>query len=160
MATTPIQIPNIDLYTLAFVNNTLFLTPKQARQLTYDEIMTRSFAHSKIVQCTIQTITNADEADTVSSMRTRYRSVLIDIYTSLSWSELKAQTRFKVLAGNMYGVNGYQWCKELDASVQNKSATDTLREIVRLVSINKYSLVMTVELLGGETVMVRDPPIQ
>jgi hypothetical protein len=159
MATTPIQIPNIDLYTFEFTNNTLFLTPK-TRRLTYDEIMAMSFAHSKIVRCTIQTITNANEADTVSSMRTRYRSVLIDIYTSLSWSELKAQTRFKVLAGNMYGVNGYQWCKELDASVQNKSATDTLREIVRLVRINKYSLDMMVELPGGETVMVCDPPIQ
>ena len=151
MATTPIQIPNIDLYTLAFVNNVLFLTPK-TRQLTYDDIMAMPFAHSKLVRCTIKTNTN--EAGTVSSMRTRYRSVLIDIYKSLSWTELKAQTRFKVLDGNMYGINGYQWCEELDASIPPKSATDTLREIVRLVIINKYSLDMMVKLPGGENVMV------
>lgn len=117
-------------------------TEEQAR-----DVMSMSFSYSKIVQCTIQNSNKSPRM--VSRERTSYRSVLIDVFTSFPQP---VSTRFKVVSGNMYGVNGYQWCKALDISVQNKSATDTLREIVQLVRDNQYSLAMVVDLQNGETV--------
>lgn len=147
---TPIRIPNINLYTIEFHNNTLILVPKM-RHLTSDDVMSMMFTYSKIVQSTIKKTDSKPTPTIVSNGRTSYRSVLLDVFASLP---RPLPTHFKVLTGNMHGVNGYQWCKELDLSIPSKSATDTLREVVRLVQCNKYSLDMEIELQSGERIRI------
>lgn len=143
-----IRIPQIDQYTIEFENNTLLLTPK-IRHLTNMDVMSMSFSYSKIVRSTIRM--KGQPTTVVSNGQTSYRSLLIDVFASMPQP---LSTRFKVVPDNMHGVNGFQWCEKLGVSLPSKSATDILREVVRLVHENQYSLHLVIELQSGERVKI------
>ena len=144
-------IPDIDQYTIEIRDNTLFLHRK-IRDLTSDELSSMSFAHSTLVHCIVQHTTNGQAI--ISTDRTKFRHVLTDVFAAIPMPLLRQVTTFKMEPTNMHGVNGYQWCEPLGLSIQGKDATSTLREIVRLVELNQYSLEVVVELRSGDRVRV------
>ena len=150
MASTHI-IPDIDQYTIEIRDNTLFVQRK-IRDLTSAELSSMSFTHSTIVHCIVKHTTNGQAI--ISTDRTKFRQVLKDVFAAMPRPLLRQVTTFNLNPINMHGVNGYQWSEPLGLSIQGKDATSTLREIVRLVELNQYSLEVVVELREGNRVRI------
>ena len=130
-----IRNSNINNYHQAIINNELILT------CIYNYI---SLSNSKINYCII---TDIDE-DIISNSN-KYFRILIDIYKSLSASFILQNTTFNIKLTNEDGNKGYNWCPEINMSVQGKDANGTLREIIKMVNLNNYKIDIEIELADG-----------
>ena len=77
-----IRIPNIQSYTQEISNGILILTPKK-QYITETELAFTSLNSSKLIECLIQN--NND----VISNKTKYRSLLIDIWKTMPTQKLR-----------------------------------------------------------------------
>jgi hypothetical protein len=89
------------------------------------------------------------------SNKTKYRSVLNDIWVSMPTQAILQNTTFNMKITNEQGRAGYEWCRYLNLSIQSKDAKNTMKEIVNMVRLNGYSIHITIRLGNGERIQFR-----
>jgi hypothetical protein len=140
-----IRIPNIENYTQEIINGELILTPKK-QYMTENELNITQFANSTIEECLIK-----KEEETIST-KTRYRSVLVDIWKSMPTQKILQTTTFNLKLTNENGEKGYKWCNDIHMSFQDKDAKGTLKEILNMVKVNKLTIKLSIKLETGRIV--------
>lgn len=136
--TDVIRIPNIENYTQEIVNGELILTLKE-NYITEDELNRTILTSSKIIECIVK------KGEETISVKTKYASILEDIWVSMPTQKILQTTTFNMKLTNENGLNGYTWRPKLNLSIQSKDANHTMREIVNMIKINNYSLRMTIQ---------------
>jgi hypothetical protein len=144
--TEPIRIPNIENYTQEIINGELILTPKK-QYMTENELNMTQITHSTIEECLIK-----KEEENISTSKSCYRSVLIDIWKSMPAQKILQTTTFNFKLTNENGEKGYKWCNDVHMSFQNKDATGTLKEIINMVKVNKLTIKLSIKLETGRIV--------
>ena len=61
-------------------------------------------------------------------------------------------TTFNFKLSNENGDKGYNWSPEINMSFQNKDSKNTLKEIVNMVKLNKYTINICIRLQTNKTV--------
>jgi len=140
-----IRIPNIENYTQEIINGELILTPKK-QYMTENELNITQITNSKIEECLIK-----NEEETIS-IKTSYRSVLVDIWKSMPSQKILQTTTFNFKLTNENGEKGYNWCNDIHMSFQSKDARGTLKEILNMVKVNKLSIKLSIKLETGRIV--------
>ena len=140
-----IRIPNIENYIQEIINGELILTPKK-QYITENELNMTLFLHSKIEECIIK------KGEDIISTKTKYLSLLVDIWKSMPTQKILQTTTFNFKLTNENGVKGYKWCDDINMSVQHKDATGTLKEIINMVKVNKLTINLSIKLETGKIV--------
>jgi len=140
-----IRIPNIETYTQEIINGELILTPKK-QYMTENELNMTQIIHSTIEECIIK-----KEEATIST-KTGYRSLLVDIWKSIPTQKILQTTTFNFKLTKENGEKGYKWCDDIHMSFQNKDARGTLKEIVNMVKVNKFTIELSIKLETGRIV--------
>ena len=138
-----IRIPNINNYRQSIIDNELILTPIY-NYISIDVLLDLNLTNSRINYCII---TDIDEE--IISNSNRYFRILIDIYKSLSASFILQNTTFNIKLTNEDGNKGYKWCPEINMSVQRKDSNGTLKEIIKMITLNNYKIDIEIELADG-----------
>ena len=141
-----IRIPNIENYTQEIINGELILTPKK-QYMTENELNMTPITHSTIEECVIK-----KEEENISTSKSCYRSVLVNIWKSMPAQKILQTTTFNFKLTNENGEKGYKWCNDINMSFQNKDATGTLREILNMVKVNKLTIKLSIKLETGRIV--------
>ncbi len=63
---------------------------------------------------------------------------------------------FNLKLTNGSGEKGYWWCEDLGMSVQSKDAKGTLREILKMIEVNNFTIKLTIKLKNGVIVHLKD----
>jgi hypothetical protein len=134
-----IRIPNIENYTQEIINGELILTPKQT-YITEYELNNTQIKNSSIVKCVIK------KEEEIISINTSYRSVLIDIWKSMPTQQILQTTTFNFKLTCENGEKGYKWCSDINMSFQNKDANGTLKEILKMIKVNKMFIQLSIKL--------------
>jgi hypothetical protein len=134
-----IRIPYIDKYTQEIINGELILTPKDT-YITEDEFNRTILNSSSILHCIVK---NGEE---IISNKSRYRSILNDIWISMPTQKILQTTTFNMKLTNENGLDGYKWYPKLNLSIQNKNANYTMKEILNMCKVNNYSIKITIQL--------------
>lgn len=134
-----IEIYNIEQYTYQIKDNKLILYPKD-NYLLYEELIITEITNSKIVKCNVITKTNQQ-----ISNKQKYRSILQDIWKSMSSQKIIQNTSFNIKL-TKENTKGYTWNDELGFSFQSKDAKETLKEIIHMCNLNNYSIEIKIEL--------------
>jgi hypothetical protein len=140
-----IRVANIENYTIEFINGDLIFTPKKSN-ITEEELTKELITHSSIVECVI----NTQKGEVISKFQKNYRPILIDIWKSMPAQEILQTTSFNIKLTNENDFNGYKWYPEINMSVQAKDHHETLKEIIKLVKINNYSLSLSLKLSNNK----------
>jgi hypothetical protein len=140
-----ICIPNINLYIQEIVDNDLILIPKNIN-ITEEELINTNLNSSKILECSI---TKGDE---VISLKCKYRSNLNNIWQRMPTQKILQTTTFNMKLTNEDGKDGYKWDKKLKMSIQNKDANYTMKEILNMIKVNRYSLNISIKLESGQII--------
>lgn len=134
-----IRIPNIENYIQEIINGELILTPKE-NYITEEEFNRTILNSSKITDCIVK---NGEE---MISNKTKYVSILRDIWKSMPTQKILQTTDFNMKLTEEKGIDGYNWCPELKLSIQYKDAKYTMKEILNMVKVNNYSIKISIRL--------------
>ena len=140
-----IRITNIADYTQEVINGTLIVTPKK-QYMTENELNMTQITHSTIKECIIK------KEEAILSTNTSYRSVLVDIWKSMPTQQILQTTTFNFKLTNEIGEKGYKWCDDINMSFQSKDARGTLKEILNMVKVNKFTIELSIKLETGRIV--------
>lgn len=140
-----IRIPNISKYTQEIINDELILTIRKIyiEEEDFNKLCLKS---SKINECNIKNNNN------IISIQKKYRSILNDIWKTIPTQKILQNTTFNCKLSDEKGLNGYNWNKDLNMSIQSKNANSTMIEIIKMVKLNKYSLDMCIELKDSKEI--------
>jgi len=144
-----IRVVNVENYTMEFINGDLIFTPKQIN-ITEEDLILELVPTSRIDKCII---THKDEI--ISNFQKSYRPILIDIWKSMPTQKILQTSSFNIKLTNENDLNGYKWCPEINMSVQAKEQHETLKEIIKLVKINNYSLNLSLKLSNNKIVFLK-----
>ena len=61
-------------------------------------------------------------------------------------------TTFNCKLTNEKGLNGYDWNKDLNMSIQGKNANLTMIEIINMIKLNKYNMDISITLIEGKEI--------
>lgn len=135
-----ILIQNIANYIQEITDEgTLKLTPKNVF-ITEEELQKTNLGNSKILVCEIK------NKEDIVSKNTSYRRILIDIWKSMPTQKILQTTTFNFQLTNEDGEKGYNWCKEINMSFQNKDANGTFKEILNMCKVNNYNIKISIKL--------------
>ena len=140
-----IRIPNIENYTQEIINGELILTPKK-QYMTENELNMTQIKYSTIEECIIK----KEEANI--STKTCYRSILVDIWKSMPMQKILQTTTFNFKLTRENGEKGYKWCDDIHMSFQAKNARGTLKEIINMVKVNKFTIKLSIKLETGRII--------
>ena len=140
-----IRIPNIQSYTQEIINGELIITPK-IQYITETELAHTSLTSSKLIECVIQ------NNDDIISNKTKYRSLLIDIWKTMPTQKIIKNTNFNCRLGNEKGEKGYNYNDDLKMSIQGKDSNHTMKEIISMVRLNNYKIYMSIKLDSGQII--------
>ena len=143
-----IRIPNIENYTQEIINGELILTPKK-QYMTENELNITDITKSMIKECLIK-----KEEETIS-IKTSYRSVLVDIWKSMPTQKILQTTQFNFKLTNENGVKGYIWCDDIHMSFQSKNSRGTLNKILNMIKVNKLTIKLSIKLETGRIVHLK-----
>ena len=142
-----IRVTNIENYTIEFINGDLIFTPKKSYITDEDHIL-ELVPTSRIDECVI----NTQRGEPISNLQNSYRMILIDIWKSMPAQKILQTTSFNIKLTNENDLNGYKWCPEINMSIQAKDHHETLKEIIKLVKINNYSLSLSLKISNNNIV--------
>lgn len=143
--TEVIRIQNIENYTQEIINGELILTPKK-QYMTENELNMTHITHSTIEECIIK------KEEAIISTNTNYRSVLVDIWKSMPSQKILQTTTFNFKLTKETGEKGYKWYDDINMSFQSKDAKGTLKEIINMVKVNKFTIELSIKLETGRIV--------
>ncbi len=116
------------------------------KKINTHEIFKKDLTFSKILDCLI---------DNKKPERLTYRNILINVLKKMSKQNILKLSSFNFKEEKVYDDNGHNWCEDIQLSIQNKDATNTLKEIIRLCEINKFSLLLKIQLSTKEIITYR-----
>ncbi len=116
------------------------------KKINTHEIFKKDLTFSKILDCLI---------DNKKPERLTYRNILINVLKKMSKQNILKLSSFNFKEEKVYDDNGHNWCEDIQLSIQNKDATKTLKEIIRLCEINKFSLLLKIQLSTKEIITYR-----
>jgi hypothetical protein len=90
------------------------------------------------------------KAHIIITEKTKYRTILIDIWKVMSAQKILQKTTFNFKLSNMNGIDGYNWNSELNMSFQSKDATLTMKEIINMIEINNFNIEIKIKLKNGK----------
>jgi hypothetical protein len=131
-----IKIPNINNYKQEIINNTLILTPIYII-VNETELISKELNNS---------IIKDNNDDIISNDKNKWFPILRDIYISMAASTILQNTTFNIKLTNENGNKGYDWCHEINMSIQKKDANGTLKEIIKMIKINNYKIDIGIKL--------------
>jgi hypothetical protein len=67
-------------------------------------------------------------------------------------STILQNTTFNIKLTNENGNKGYEWCPEINMSIQRKDANGTLKEIIKMIKINNYKIDIGIKLSSNEMI--------
>ena len=140
-----IRITNIENYQQEIVDGTLILTPKKT-YITESELSSIGLENSTILSCSIK-----NEDETISTKVT-YRSILIEIWKSMPTQKIFQNTTFNFKLSNENGLKGYNWSPEINMSFQNKDSKNTMKEIINMAKLNKYTINICIKLESNKII--------
>ena len=123
----------------------LYLHQKK-QYMTENELNMTQITHSTIKECIIK------KEEAILSTNTSYRSVLVDIWKSMPTQQILQTTTFNFKLTNEIGEKGYKWCDDIGMSFQNKDTRGTLKEILNMVKVNKFTIELSIKLETGRIV--------
>lgn len=152
-----IQIKNINNYTIEIIDNTLILTPKMEpplpplpkpplQSISEEELYRLSLSKSVITECHIK------NNDVLISNKLKFRQILIDIWKTIPSQRILQNSTFNFKLSNENGANGYTWCPEINMSFQSKDSNNSMKEIIRMCNISKYTIQITIKLEDERTI--------
>lgn len=157
-----ICIPNIKNYIQEIINDELILTPREnyiqdimdgklllitpKKYITEDELNKSILKSSKILNCIVK---NGEE---IISNKTKYRSILTDVWKSMPTQKILQTTTFNIKLTNENGIDGYIWSPELKLSIQNKETKYTMKELLNMIKVNNYSIQISIQLVTGQII--------
>jgi hypothetical protein len=113
---------------------------EEKNYITREELNKLTLNKSKILSCIVK---NKEE---IISNKFKYRAILNDIWKSMPIQKIIQTTTFNMKLTNENGKKGYIWCPKLNISIQNKDATNTMKEILNMIKKNKYSIKISIKL--------------
>jgi superfamily II DNA or RNA helicase len=113
--------------------------------ITHNKILDTNFTNSKVISCRIKKNTM-----TIST-KTKYRQIMIDIWKTINRDDLIHESTFTFKSMHEVGVKGYNWCEDIEMSFQSKNSNGSMREIIHIIQVFKYSLEMSIMLANKET---------
>jgi len=122
------------------------LTPEKI-YITEKDLIMLIITYSKIKECIIK-----KEGENISTTKTKYTSVLVDIWKHMSIQKILQTTTFNFKLTNENGEKGYIWCPDIGMSFQRKCAKKTLTEILNMVKVNKLTIKLTIKLETGRII--------
>jgi len=137
-----IRIPNIETYDQAIIGGILILTPKKS-YIEEFEFMRLSFKGSTILNCSVK------GNESVVSDKKKYRQILVEIWKTMPTQLVLQNTTFNFKLTDEKGEKGYDWCKDINMSFQGKDATGSVKEIINMIHLNKYTLDISVKTEEG-----------
>jgi len=137
-----IRIPNIENYDQEIIDGILILTPKKS-YIEEFEFMRLSFKGSTILNCLIK------NNDCLISDKKKYRQILIEIWKTMPTQKILQNTTFNFKLTEEKGEKGYDWCKDINMSFQGKNAVVSVKEIIYMIHLNKYTLDISVKTEEG-----------
>ncbi len=140
-----IRISNISDYKQEIIDNELILTPIY-NYIDENELYSKDLNNSIIESCLIL------DNDEIISNSMKYFRILIDIYKSMAASTILQNTKFNIKLTNEKGYKGYYWCPEINMSVQLQNAIGTMKEIIKMIKINKYKINICIKLITNEKI--------
>ena len=138
-------------YTWEFDGEELIITNKLKptsvirKTITEDELKSTDMTFSNIISCVI-----SDGEKKISTGKKKYTQILIDIYKSMSAQNILLNTTFKFKLTDEKGEKGYNWYSDINMSFQSKDAKGSLKEILSLSHVNKYSIEIYIKLATGK----------
>jgi len=119
-------------------------------------IKENKFINSKITRCRINSQDVSKYYKTIALTLLKDNNELklqIDeTEKSLTITEYKRTTKFNIKRGDYKNINGYQFCKRMNLSFQNKNSNQTLEEILHIVRRNKIHFKILIELENGNNI--------
>jgi len=137
-----IIIPNIENYNITFIDGSLYLTPKQVK-MDEDDLYKKDISASTIIK------SNIINEDKIISNKTSFRGILIDIWKTMPPNIILQNTSFNFKLEDARGDKGYYWCDDIKMSFQNKDAPSTLKEVIGMCKLNKYTMEITIKFKDG-----------
>jgi len=123
-------------------------TPPTQIYLTENAAMFVLVTGSTILECNIKDV----EGVSISSGKTKYKHILVDILKTLDPMEVKTKltkSEFNFKLTNEYGRGGYIWDSCLKLSIQSKGANETFTAIMATIH-RKYTIQITIKFKTGE----------
>jgi hypothetical protein len=141
-----ITIPNINNYTQEIIDGDLILTPN-IKIINSEYEFLNNYNHlfngSSIIECII--INNINQK-IISNNKTKYTSILQDIWKSMPTQLIIQATTFNFKLTDENGNKGYKWCPELLMSYQGKDAKGSIIEMLKMCNLNNYSINIKIKL--------------
>ena len=121
---------------------------KKIDVLTEAELYRDLTKHSVIEKCLVK---NDNETITTSD---RYLRILRDILKHIPLEKIIGTTTFNVKEVP-YTEKGYIWCPEFQLSIQGKDAKNTLKEIIHMCKIHKFTIEIKIRIESGRILSFR-----
>ena len=134
-----IRIPDIEKYDQKIIDGTLILTPKKV-YIEEFELFQLELKNSKIRNCLVK------NKDLIVSTKDKYQSILIDLWSTMLPQKILQNTTFNFKLTKEIGEKGFNWEPRINMSFQSKNADGTMKEIIKMIRINKYSFDISIQL--------------
>ena len=163
-----LYIPGIENYTIKHLNGGMVLIPNDINQntipkienkngefvvsyvnpnerqnnniLTEENFQKKILTGSKIIKCEIK------NNEKIISKSKKYNHIICDIWKSMTIKNILINSTFNIDLEDKKGLNGYLWNEELKFSYQAKDSNGCIKEIIKMVKLNNYSLDMIIKL--------------
>jgi hypothetical protein len=116
------------------------------KYLNEEQFKRTSLINSNILKCIV--FSNKK----IISTKTKYLSLLKDIWYSMPVQLMLSTTSFNMKPTNENSEKGYKWDEILSLSIQYKNSTYTMKEILNIIKINNYTIDITIELNSGKII--------
>ena len=73
-----------------------------------------------------------------------------------AYTKILQNTTFNCKLTNEKGLNGYDWNKDLNMSIQGKNANLTMIEIINMIKLNKYNMDISITLIEGKEIYFKN----
>lgn len=124
-------------YDLEVKNGEIILTKKK---ISDDELVALDLVGSKVTECYIFSMSNT------ISKKTNIRHILNDVWYSMNINDLLNHSSFDMKTKNDNAEYGYLYDDKLKLFIKGKNINDTLKELLRMIKLNKYFIHISIKL--------------
>jgi hypothetical protein len=137
-----ITIPNIHEFTQQITNGDLVLT-RTTQFVDETRLFQKDILGSIIIECKINNI---------NYKLYKYKKILIHLYSTTDTETILQNTILNISQEKMY-EKGFKFYTQLGVSIQGADARRTLKEIINISKIKKYSVELKIKLKNENEVI-------
>jgi hypothetical protein len=119
------------------------------KNITHSKFRKYNWNKSRIIKCTIK------KDNKKISNKKKYRTILLDMWSTLPKNIVIKKTKFNILPTNEMGKRGYYWSSKNNMSIKHGSINDTMNEIIKFAMLYKFKIDMTIKLVNGDKIKLR-----